>query len=87
MAVYLECDIDSALFDTELSADQEVTRFFSDDIPPPVKATVVDAHGPGGGNPIIRLEFADQDHAWEWFSGCYMQDDPMVAEEFEMHLS
>ena len=51
----------------ELKDGQDVTAVFADDIARPVKAVVIDAEGPGGGNPYVELTFMDEDHSWEWF--------------------
>jgi hypothetical protein len=51
----------------ELTDGQDVTKVFADDIARPVKAVVIDAEGPGGGNPYVELTFMDEDHSWEWF--------------------
>lgn len=69
------------------SVGQDVTLAFKDDIPPPVKAEVLVVEGPGGGNPCIELTFIDEDHAWEWFSNCYMPDDPYAPVEFAHHFA
>lgn len=66
---------------------QDVTQFFFDDIGRPVKAQVIMAEGPGGGNPYVSFEFIDEDHAWEWFSNSYMPGDPDAASEFEEYTS
>ena len=50
-----------------LKDGQDVTKVFADDIARPVKAVVIDAEGPGGGNPYVELTFMDEDHSWEWF--------------------
>ena len=66
----LTADIDYGfLEDAEpLHVGQDVTSYFEDDAPRPVKAVVMNPHGPGGGNPEITFTFLDEDHAWEWAS-------------------
>ena len=47
---------------------QDVTEIFADDIARPVKAVIIEAEGPGGGNPYVEFNFIDEDHSWEWAS-------------------
>lgn len=47
---------------------QDVTEAFKDDISHPVKAVIIQAEGPGGGNPYVEFTFQDEDHSWEWAS-------------------
>jgi len=47
---------------------QDVTAAFAEDIARPVKAVIIEAEGPGGGNPYVEFTFQDADHAWEWAS-------------------
>ena len=51
----------------ELKDGQDVTAVFAEDIARPVKAVIIEAEGPGGGNPYVELTFMDEDHSWEWF--------------------
>ena len=52
----------------ELQDGQDVTDVFADDIARPVKAVIIQAEGPGGGNPYVEFTFLDEDHSWEWAS-------------------
>jgi len=45
----------------ELTDGQDVTAR-------PVKAVIIKAEGPGGGNPYVEFTFQDEDHSWEWAS-------------------
>ena len=47
---------------------QDVTDVFKDDIARPVKAVIIEAEGPGGGNPYVEFTFLDEDHSWGWAS-------------------
>ena len=47
---------------------QDVTAVFAEDIARPVKAVIIEAEGPGGGNPYVEFTFQDEDHSWEWAS-------------------
>lgn len=47
---------------------QDVTEVFKEDIARPVKAVIIEAEGPGGGNPYVEFTFIDEDHSWEWAS-------------------
>ena len=55
---------------------------------PPVKATVVNAIGPGGGNPLVHIDFNNPDDARKWFYEVYEDgsglSDEEIEEEFEM---
>ncbi len=64
----LEFDIAWDVFGRELVAGEDVTPTFAEDIARPVSAKIVEPRGPGGGNPIVRFTFRDEDHAWEWAS-------------------
>lgn len=66
-----------------LQVGQDVTSYFENDIPRPVKAVVVNPHGPGGGNPEVKFTFFDEDHAWEWASN----NMDMEYEDFELMLN
>ena len=83
----LEVDITHEFFvdaGVEVTHDgQDVSASFDGETFSPVRAKVLRAVGPGGGNPCIELEFIDEDHAWEWFSNWYMPDDADAASEFE----
>jgi hypothetical protein len=58
----------------ELKDGQDVTEAFADDIARPVKAVIIEAEGPGGGNPYVEFTFTDEDHSWEWASSnMYME--------------
>jgi hypothetical protein len=50
----------------ELTDGQDVTKVFADDIAHPMKAVIIKAEGPGGGNPYVKFIFLNSDHAWEW---------------------
>lgn len=63
-----------------LKDGQDVTEVFADDVSRPVKAVIIEATGPGGGNPYVEFTFIDEDHAWEWAS---MNLD-MEPEDFEI---
>lgn len=65
----LTADIDYNFLEAAepLHVGQDVTSYFEDDAPCPVKAVVMNPHGPGG-NPEITFTFLDEDHAWEWAS-------------------
>ena len=52
----------------ELQDGQDVTDVFADDIARPMKAVIIQAEGPGGGNPYVEFTFQDGDHSWEWAS-------------------
>ena len=52
----------------EIKDGQDVTAVFADDIARPVKAVIIEAEGPAGGNPYVEFTFQDEDHAWEWAS-------------------
>jgi len=52
----------------EIQDGQDVTAVFADDIARPVKAVIIEAEGPGGGNPYVEFTFMDEDHSWEWAS-------------------
>jgi hypothetical protein len=52
----------------DLQDGQDVTAVFAGDIARPVKATIIEAEGPGGGNPYVEFTFMDEDHSWEWAS-------------------
>ena len=52
----------------ELKDGQDVTEVFAEDIARPVKAVIIEAEGPGGGNPYVEFTFLDEDHSWEWAS-------------------
>jgi hypothetical protein len=64
----IEFDIAWDVFGRELVAGEDVTSAFGRDIAHPIIAKVVNPCGPGGGNPIVRFTFQDEDHAWEWAS-------------------
>ena len=51
-----------------LQDGQDVTAVFAGDIAHPVKAVIIEAEGPGGGNPYVEFTFQDEDHSWEWAS-------------------
>jgi hypothetical protein len=51
-----------------LQDGQDVTAVFAGDIARPVKAVIIEAEGPGGGNPYVEFTFQDEDHSWEWAS-------------------
>ena len=51
-----------------LTDGQDVTAVFAGDIARPVKAVIIEAEGPGGGNPYVEFTFQDEDHSWEWAS-------------------
>ena len=62
------------------SNGQDVTTLFENDICPPLKATIIEAEGPGGGNPVVEFEFLDMGHASVWaYDNEYVNDE----EEFE----
>ena len=59
---------------------QDVTTHFAGDISHPLKATILQAWGPGGGNPVVEFEFRDMGHAHIWaFDNAILEDE----EEFE----
>lgn len=58
----------------ELKIGQDVTQNFAHDIARPTKATITNPTGPGGGNPIVELEFIDEDQAWEWWINNYDEE-------------
>lgn len=51
-----------------LKDGQDVTSVFRFDIAAPAKAVIIQAEGPGGGNPYVEFTFQDEDHSWEWAS-------------------
>lgn len=62
----------------------EITAAFSDDIARPVKVTILEVEGPGGGNPFVELVFLDEDHSWDWFNANMSQGDGEIdIEEYE----
>jgi hypothetical protein len=48
------------------SDGQDVTTLFENDISHPLVATIIEAAGPGGGNPVVEFEFLDVNHARSW---------------------
>jgi hypothetical protein len=69
----------------ELKDGQDVTEVFSEDIARPVKAVIIEAEGPGGGNPFVELAFMDEDHSWEWYKENMSQGDAEIdVEEYEL---
>ena len=81
----LTSDIDHNFLEAAkpLKEGQDVTSYFENDIPRPMKAVVVNTHGPGGGNPEVKFTFLNEDHAWEWASN-NMDTTP---EDFELMLN
>ena len=63
-----------------LKDGQDVTEVFSDHIARPVKAVIIEAEGPGGGNPYVEFTFMDEDHSWEWASS----NMDMEPDDYEM---
>jgi hypothetical protein len=74
IALKLDYDTHEEFPDLPLHDGQDVTGLFETQIARPVGATVIQAVGPGGGNPYIKFTFVDDDHAWEWFSCNYADD-------------
>ena len=65
------------------SDGQDVTTLFENDISHPLVATIIEAMGPGGGNPVVEFEFRDIRHARAWaFDNGIIEDD----EEFWLGL-
>ena len=80
----LKLDVDIDMFkESDLVLGRDVTRYFDEDWAPPVKATIVNPKGPGGGNPIVKFFFEDSDHSWEWFSHNKMGSGEGDVEEYE----
>ncbi len=101
MAFRLELDVaqDNFPADFDVKNGQDVTEVLRQKSPfiigpffpkgtPPVKATVVNAIGPGGGNPLVHIDFNNPDDARKWFYEVYEDgsglSDEEIEEEFEM---
>lgn len=84
----LEFDINYDMFnEADLVLGKEVTSYFEEDICQPVRATIINPKGPGGGSPIVKFFFNDYDHAWEWFSQSGVGSGEDELEEFELAQS
>lgn len=84
----LELDINYDMFsEADLVLGKDVTSYFEEDICQPVRATIINPKGLGGGNPIVKFFFNDQDHAWEWFSQSGVGSGEADLEEFELAQS
>jgi hypothetical protein len=45
---------------TNSEVDESLARYVTEDLPEGMSATVLDYHGPGGGNPSIELTAPDE---------------------------
>lgn len=81
---WLEEKVGKDVFET-LTDGSDITAAFSDDVARPVKVTVIEIEGPGGGNPFVELTFLDADHSWEWYKENMGQGDSEIdVEEYEL---
>lgn len=75
--VTIKCDL--VLDEMDISPEglkdgQDITLKMAHFNPRPWKATIIEAEGPAGGNPFVKLQFHDEDLAWDFFSNYVSED-------------